>query len=256
MDYLNTEEDMPDNETDLYLKAITFEWNQIDFSLTAQARKEPVPPFEKPYVESRALIKLPAMESIKKSAVSVLDALISRQSRRRFTDESLALDEIAILLYCTQGVKRCTKTRSFRTVPSAGARHALETYVYLERVSGIEAGLYRYLPLEHALILEKPFAPEMKRELNVALNEQLWNAAAYFIWTAVPYRMAWRYSSATAKLLALDAGHLCENLYLACEAIHCGTCAIGAYSQSKMNAFLGINGTDEFAIYMAPVGKI
>ena len=77
-----------------------------------------------------------------------------------------------------------------------------------------------------------------------------------FVWTALPERMAWRYSFAAAKLLALDAGHVCQNLYLACEAIACGTCAIGAYDQAKMDAFLGLDGRLEFAVYMAPVGKI
>jgi nitroreductase len=31
-----------------------------------------------------------------------------------------------------------------------------------------------------------------------------------------------------AKLVAQDSGHVCENLYLACEAIGCGTCAVAA----------------------------
>jgi SagB-type dehydrogenase family enzyme len=247
---------MFDEKTDLYMQALTFEWDEIDFSSTDQARNEPVPPFEKPFDENIDLIKLPRLDLLNKGSVSVVDALVNRRSHRKFTEESLSIDELALLLYCTQGVKRVANIRSFRTVPSAGARHAFETYVYIERVRDLGTGLYRYLPLEHALILEKPFDAEMKSNLNEALNDQLWNAAAYFIWTAIPYRMSWRYSIASAKLLALDAGHLCENLYIACEAIQCGTCAIGAYSQRKMNAFLGVNGKNEFAIYMAPVGKI
>ena len=39
-----------------------------------------------------------------------------------------------------------------RTVPSAGNRHALETYIAALRVSGLEPDLYRYLPLEHQLL--------------------------------------------------------------------------------------------------------
>ena len=54
----------------------------------------------------------------------------------------------------------------------------------------------------------------------------------------------------------LDAGHVCQNLYLACEAIGAGTCAIAAYDQEAMDRFLRIDGRDEFAVYLAPVGKI
>ncbi len=49
---------------------------------------------------------------------------------------------------------------------------------------------------------------------------------------------------------------MCQNLYLACESINAGTCAIGAYSQDKMDQLLGVDGKEEFTIYVAPVGKI
>ncbi len=68
--------------------------------------------------------------------------------------------------------------------------------------------------------------------------------------------MEWRYGLASHKVIALDAGHVCQNLYLACEAIGAGTCAIAAYNQDAMDQLLGVNGRDEFTIYLAPVGKI
>jgi len=54
----------------------------------------------------------------------------------------------------------------------------------------------------------------------------------------------------------LDAGHICQNLYIAAGAIGCGTCAVGAYDQAKMNSLVEVDGEDEFVIYMAPVGKL
>jgi SagB-type dehydrogenase family enzyme len=76
------------------------------------------------------------------------------------------------------------------------------------------------------------------------------------IWTTIPYRMEWRYGAAAHKVIALDAGHVCQNLYLACEAIGAGTCAVAAYHQELMDQFLRVDGTDEFTIYIAPVGKV
>jgi SagB-type dehydrogenase family enzyme len=75
-----------------------------------------------------------------------------------------------------------------------------------------------------------------------------------FFWTAIPYRSEWRYAAASHKLIALDAGHLCQNLYLACEAIGAGTCAIGAYDQALCDELLGVDGVDELTVYAAPVG--
>ena len=77
-----------------------------------------------------------------------------------------------------------------------------------------------------------------------------------FAWTVVPYRMEWRYDLAAHRVIGLDAGHLCQNLYLACEAIGAGTCAIAAYHQKHMDQLLGVDGTEEFTFYLAPAGKI
>ncbi len=91
----------------------------------------------------------------------------------------------------------------------------------------------------------------------LAMAKNLWAVGAVvFIWTAIPRRSEWRFGPNTPKLIAQDIGHLCQNLYLAVEAIGAGTCAIGAYHQSKMDQFLGVDGTEELAIYAAPVGKI
>ena len=82
-----------------------------------------------------------------------------------------------------------------------------------------------------------------------------WKPAVFFIWTAVPYRTEWRYSYLAGKLIAQDSGHVCQNLYLACEAIGVGTCAVGAYDQDEIDAFIEVDGEAEFTVYMAPVGR-
>jgi SagB-type dehydrogenase family enzyme len=81
------------------------------------------------------------------------------------------------------------------------------------------------------------------------------DSAVTFIWSCVIYRMAWRYSERAYRLVHLDAGHVCQNLYLAAEQINCGACAIGAFDDELMARLLGINGVDEFVIYCATVGR-
>ena len=57
-------------------------------------------------------------------------------------------------------------------------------------------------------------------------------------------------------MIALDAGNVCQNLYLTCEAIGAGTCAIAAYDQNLSEGLLGVDGDDEFTVYVASVGKV
>jgi len=80
-------------------------------------------------------------------------------------------------------------------------------------------------------------------------------AAVTFFWTAIPGRMEWRYDLAAHKVIAIDAGHVGQNLYLAFQSIGAGCCAIAAYDQEACDELLGVDGDEEFTIYLVPVGK-
>jgi SagB-type dehydrogenase family enzyme len=232
---------------------------KIDFSQTDQSRGLPAPPIEKPFDPKAARIDLPSLGSWKTvPGVDLTAAIGRRRSRRRFLDTPLSLEEVSFLLWATQGIQQMLPSgNARRTVPSAGCRHALETYLSAHRITGLKPGLYRYLPAEHQLLLEYP-DDELNRKIVPATLGQPFTgkAAAVFIWTAVPERMEWRYDIAAHKVILLDAGHVCQNLYLACEAIGAGTCAIAAYHQEHIDRLVGVDGEDEMVIYLAPVGKI
>ena len=169
--------------------------------------------------------------------------------------DPLTTNELSFLLFASQGVQKELKQASLRPPASAGARHPFELYVAVFRVDGLSPGLYRYLPFDHQLCHVSD-REDLRAASDDALMGQGWNSAITLFWTAVPYRTEWRYTIASPKLIALDAGHSCQNLYLACEAIGCGTCAIGAYDQAKCDALLGVDGNDELTVYAAPIGKV
>jgi SagB-type dehydrogenase family enzyme len=167
------------------------------------------------------------------------------------------LDELSFLLWATQGIRqRLDIGHALRTVPSAGARHAIETYLCVLNVNDLDLGFYRYLPLEHQLLEEFKDNEAPKKIVQASFNQNwISNAAVVFVWSTIPYRMEWRYGLAAHKVILLDAGHVCQNLYLACEAIKAGTCAVAAYDQELMDRLMRLDGKDEFVIYMAAVGK-
>ncbi|HOO40268.1 MAG TPA: SagB/ThcOx family dehydrogenase [Syntrophales bacterium] len=230
----------------------------IDFSRTDQYRGIAPPPIEKPYPQNAKRVDLlPCDQFGEIGKIDLWSAIRNRESRRSYGDKPITLKELSFLLWATQGVKeKLDAGHALRVVPSAGCRHALETYLCVFNVAGLNPGVYRYLPLEHQLLFE--FAGEhLKKRISDAVFGQTYpaEAAVTFIWTAVPYRMEWRYGLAAHKVIAIEAGHVCQNLYLACEAIGAGMCAMAAYDQEKMDEFLGVDGEDEFAIYLASVGR-
>jgi SagB-type dehydrogenase family enzyme len=201
-------------------------------------------------------IALPPPETARPPIGDFLDLVTKRTSLRRYAPEPLSTEELSFLLWCTQGVKTTTENRTMRTVPSAGARHAFETVVLINRVSGITPGLYGYAPIEHCLA---PIScgPSIADEVTAACFNQrfIHESAVTFIWIAVPYRMTWRYVERGYRYLHLDAGHVCQNLYLAGEALGCGTCAVAAFNDDELNRVLGLDGEDRFVIYLAATGK-
>jgi SagB-type dehydrogenase family enzyme len=231
---------------------------EVNFSLTAQNRGDHPPPLQKPVPPESRIIPLPPQGSWSILPCDLQTAIANRESRRRFTAAHLSLEELSFLLWATQGVREVIHEAAvLRTVPSAGCRHPFETYLAVVRVEGLASGIYRYLPFEHSLVAVRE-ADNLPLQLKTATHGQSFSgrAAVTFIWTVIPERTEWRYGEASYKVIALDAGHLCQNLYLACEAISAGTCAIAAYNQILADELLGVDGTEEFCIYLAPVGKV
>jgi len=222
-----------------------------------QEKGLPQPPLELPPDPGVPLIPLPDPKTLMMPEMDLRTAIDHRQSIRLYRDEPLSLEELSYLLWCTQGVKAVTKRPStLRTVPSGGARHAFETYLMVRAVRGLEPGIYRFLAIEHALQVVRPGAQTVQDITDLCGGQNMVKLSAVtFIWTAVPYRMIWRYNQRAYRGLFLDAGHVCQNLYLAAEPIDCGVCAINAFFDDEFNAYLGFDPEQQFVLYCASLGK-
>lgn len=230
----------------------------VDWNATGQSRGLPPPPAQKPVPSDARTIALPEQSRFDSvCSAGLLQVLRSRRSIRRYAQTSLTLEELAFLLWATQGVtEQHGDEATFRPVPSAGARHAFETYLYCRRVDTLVEGIYRYLPLEHRLLFEFT-DPGLAVRISAACFGQRFvgEGAVTFFWSVIPYRMEWRYGPAAHRVLPMDVGHVCQNLYLSAEAIGAGACAVAAYDQEALDALLHLDGEEEFVIYLAPVGK-
>lgn len=218
----------------------------------------PYPPVEKPYDPESVLVELENPDNVALVEDNLVRCMENRRSVRRYSDKPLTLAELSYLLWATQGVHKVLGEgkATLRTVPSGGARHPLETYLVVNRVENLAPAVYRYLPVEHKLLFLYD-DPHLKEKIIAACDGQQFvgDSAVVFAWSAIPYRGEYKYDIAAHKMILLDAGHTCQNLYLACESIGCGTCAVGDYHQKAVDQMFRLDGQDEFIIYLAPVGK-
>ena len=225
-------------------------------TLSPQKQGLPQPPLQSPLPPDAGRIVLPKPEDLLVPAMGLRTAIEIRTSVRRYTGEALTLEELSYLLWCTQGVRSSTPKATFRNVPSAGARHAFETYLQINRVADLKPGIYRYAALEHELV-EMDCSAETNAKVTHACHEQeqVLQSAVSFIWVAILERMFWRYVERGYRYLHLDAGHICQNLHLAAESLGCGVCAIAAFNDDELNQVLGLDGEQCFAVYAASLGK-
>lgn len=251
-------DELPLEQRRAFLRGTLADW-RID---TDDRRGKEAPPAQKPYPAEAKRLDLIAPSEFKVGTVSVQEAVRNRRSRRDYTESPFSLEELSYLLWATQGISKTGqdekgKPVQFKSVPSGGARHPFETYLLINRVAGVAPGIYRYLPQEHQLLLIKEDAT-LAKQITASCYGQAFigSSAAVFVWAAIPARTEWHYGSIAQKLIAIEAGHLCQNLYLASESIHSGVCAVMGYDQARMDALLGLDGKDEFVIYLAATGKV
>jgi SagB-type dehydrogenase family enzyme len=178
-----------------------------------------------------------------------------RRSSRDYTLAPLSVSEMSNLLWATQGITQEASSPWYRTVPSAGALHPIDTYLVSNRVDGLDPGVY--------FLNVTGFSLEMKRKgdfsqqiARAALDQEMAQAAAVvFVWVAVISRSSQKYRQRAYRYIYLDCGHIGQNLYLAATAMGLGCCGIAAFFDDEVNNLVGVDGQEETAIYLATVGK-
>ena len=223
-----------------------------------QDLKLPQPPLVKaPMRPSDSAIDLPRNFEALKIENDLIKVLTQRRSHRHYSMENITLLQLSFLLWACQGVKdiRGKSYATLRTVPSGGARHPFETYLLVRDIEGLKPGKYHYLPMNHQLEYLGEY-DDYTRITDETLQGQTWAAKAnvIFYWSFVAYRAEWRYGVFAHRMCLVDAGHVDQNLYIACSALGLGTCAIGAFSDEPCNALFSLDGEEEFIVYVAPVG--
>ncbi|MBW6513613.1 MAG: SagB/ThcOx family dehydrogenase [Candidatus Syntrophosphaera sp.] len=205
-------------------------------------------------------VAIPAVDQIKMPQIPLHQAIGQRRSLRQYSDKPFTQEELSFLLWTFAWARdfRSNERIEFtmRNVPSAGSRHPFECYLLINNVEGLKPGLYYYHPLKHCLVLADASETIAPRITTGCLGQEMAaNSAVTVILTAIPYRTAWRYQQRSYRYLYIDAGHIGQNIHLAAEALDAGACMIGAFQDEEMNDCLGVDGVEEFVIYVAAVGK-
>jgi len=186
------------------------------------------------------------------------DALALRRSRRDYAETTLPQLLLGRLLYSCAAVTGEMSlegiTAGTRTYPSGGGLYPLEVYPVLQRVEGIDDGIYHYDPWSHELEEVRPGNFHAQFAAMTLGQEMLAVANAILLITALFDRSMWKYGQRGYRYTCIEAGHLGQNLYLAAGALGLAPVALGGFYDAEANALLGV-GAGEETIYAVCIGQ-
>ena len=145
-------------------------------------------------------------------------ALAKRRSVRQFSSQALTRSQIGQLAWAGQGVT--DRQRGLRTAPSAGAIYPIELFF------ATADGVYAYRPTEHSLleISQQDIRGNLAR--TTAAPEPVTTAGCAIIVAGSSRKLASQFGKNSRTFLALEAGHVAQNIQLQAVCLGLGSVAI------------------------------
>ena len=190
-----------------------------------------------------------------------LGAVLSRRrSVRAYDGEPISRQELSTLLghaLGTNGPLTPDGPKVGRTYPSGGGLYPVETYLAV--INGgpeLDAGLYYYVPEEHALrMLDGDVTEEIVEAFEPPGEMYPEDSAVCFLFTAAFWRTYAKYGPRGYRFILQESGHMCQNVQLVADAMGYGSVPLGAVHEDEINDLLSLDGVDEGLVYTAFVGS-
>lgn len=204
----------------------------------------------------------PRMEQIllplpSKPKLSLIEALVKRESKRNFTKKDINLNDFSNLLFYSGGIKSLLSKKKGvkRFYPSAGARYPLEIYPFVLHVANIKTAIYHYHLKSHSLekILDKTFYNETVKQFNQPWIEK---SSLLLVISAIFDRTERKYGDRGLRHIYTEYGHLAQNISLIATDLGLGACSIGGFVDDGLNKLLDFDKIDESVIGVVAIGTI
>ncbi|MEE8319787.1 MAG: SagB/ThcOx family dehydrogenase, partial [bacterium] len=162
------------------------------------------------------------------------ESLLERRSVRSYSTETITEEDLSLLLASACGIS--DPVNGLRTAPSGGATYPLDLYVVSE------TGVEEYVPEDHSLVVIKEGDTRSSLAHHSYRQSFIARAPVTFVICADYPRITSRYRDRGIRYAILEAGHIAQNIHLACVSLGYGSVAVGAYDDDDVANALGIEG--------------
>lgn len=174
---------------------------------------------------------------------SLGETLRRRQSAATFSHVPLSIQQLSTLLWWSFGA-RVQEERSRRTYPSGGALYPVEGYLLAQQSSDdLAAGVYHYVPTEHAL-------EQLPHDASQPAFEQVApDVPCMLVLTHTKTCNMKKYGTFGYKLALIEAGHIGQNVALCATAHQIGHRPYGVRHTPPLEQSIGVDGASEPVLY-------
>lgn len=196
-------------------------------------------------------IKLPRPDGL---SVSLVESIAERKSVRSFSPRPLTLPQLSALLLTADGLTHTLGKYTLRSAPSGGALYPVDMYVVAMAIDSLAPGVYHFHAGDSSLttLVEGNLG---RRLAGAALDQGfIADAPVAIVLTARFERSTKKYADRGYRYAYIEAGSICQNIYLAATALRLGTVAVGAFIDQAVDDIIGIDGVEEAALLIMPIG--
>jgi SagB-type dehydrogenase family enzyme len=148
------------------------------------------------------------------------------------------------LLWAAQGLR---PDGARRTAPSAGALYPIEVRL------ACADGLFGYRPAGHGVTLLRLQDVRPKLQAAALDQEAVGAAPCTFVLSGVVDRTSRKYGDRARRFIAMEAGHVGQNLLLQAQALGLCGVPIGGFEEARVSEVLGLPAGEE-PLYLLPIG--
>jgi SagB-type dehydrogenase family enzyme len=173
--------------------------------------------------------------------------ILRRRSTRTFTGQAFIIDELATIL--DYAYRPYSSSPASLFVPSL-----VETYLVVQKVIGMEPGVYYFSPQK--MQLKRLVAGDFRTQTwHFCLGQELAKDAAVIVVHVAHLKTAVaQYGDRAYRYLHLDAGQIGQRLNLAAIKMELGVSGIGGFYDNEINALLGLS-LDRIVLYVTTLGR-
>ncbi|MCF3106788.1 SagB/ThcOx family dehydrogenase [Streptomyces roseoverticillatus] len=187
------------------------------------------------------------------------DCVRKRRSWAPMDDAPLTREQLAHLLKLVYGTTGSGLAGDdirlpLRATPSAGGLYSCDLFLLVDRVTGIEPGLYYLHPGRRELQLVRADRSWADVTAQTGYRDRARGAAAMVVYTGAFRRNQWKYRERGYRTVLLDCGHLAQSVVLTATALGLVAHPMIAFVDDYFNDLVGVDGVDDAVLYLTLLG--